>query len=284
MAQDRHWGRKFGQPHFLHGSLTAAILSCRIAHQKILARTAFFTKHSTFSNNFWTKLPYNSFYAKSQLSMEKEQKQKAPVPPAPEAEAPEQIGKTMPAPALFGGAPENKGGEGAGAKQVAGGQTAEGGETLVAAATTPVIDSNWAATNHYFFGGGRTVDLGPNTISLLLNHAEFQRRHARITGGLTTALSGSFSVDMTGSMFHVGRTMVNYSVQVNGDQCTVTYTLFVNDGFWDPDFIDEAAGRVTGLGRWQPDGMGPNLERLGGKPYHYNTTTRAFTFQNPGYR
>jgi hypothetical protein len=229
-------------------------------------------------------LLYNSTYAKSQFVMEKYPKQKTPEPVTPEPENAEQISKTMPAPALFGAAPGNKGGEGAGAKQLAGGQTAAGGETAVAAATTPVIDSNWAATNHYFFGGGRSVDLGPNTVNLLINHAEFQRRHARITGGQTTALSGNFSVDMTGSMFHVGRTMVNYSVQVNGDQCTVTYTLFVNDGFWDPDFIDEAAGRVTGLERWQPDGMGPNLERLGGKPYHYNTTTRAFTFQNPGYK
>ena len=33
----------------------------------------------------------------------------------------------------------------------------------------------------------------------------------------------------------------------------------------------------------KPDGMGPNLERFGGTPYRYNTATRSFTFQNPGY-
>ncbi len=148
---------------------------------------------------------------------------------------------------------------------------------------TSVVDDNWQAWGHYFNGGGSTVDIGPNTTQMLIDHPEFQRRHGRITGGLTTALSGSFSVDMTGTMFHIGRTNINYNVQVNGDQCTVTYTLFVNDGFWDVDFVDENTLGRLGIGRYQPDGMGPNLERLGGKPYHYNTVTRSFNFRNPGY-
>lgn len=189
----------------------------------------------------------------------------------------------MSPPALFGADPTSKGGENAGNKQA----TPAGAPTMapmLMAQAAPVVDDNGQALWHYFNGGGRSVDLGPNTINLLLNHPDFQRRHARITGGLTTSLTGNFSVDMTGDMFHVGRTNVAYSVAVNGNQCTVTYTLFVNDGFWDPDYIDEFAGRITGIGRWQPDGMGPNLERLGGQPYYYNTTTRSFTFQNPGYR
>jgi hypothetical protein len=117
----------------------------------------------------------------------------------------------------------------------------------------------------------------------LINSKTFQAKHARITGGLTTSLTGNFSVDLTSEIFHIGRTNVEYSVQVNGTQCTVTYTLFVNDGFWDVDFIDENTLGRLGIGRYQPDGMGPNLERFGGSPYHYNTATRAFTFANPGY-
>lgn len=208
-------------------------------------------------------------------------KQERNVPVSADAESSSQAGKTMPAPPLFAPSKQAEVGAGAVQNQLSGGQP-----TLLAQAaqTTPVVDDNGQALWHYFNGGGRSVDIGPNTIDLLLNHEEFQRRHGRITGGQTTALTGSFNVDMTGTMFHVGRTNVNYSVRVNGDQCTVTYTLFVNDGFWDPDYIDEFAGRVTGLARWQPDGMGPNLERLGGQPYHYNTATRSFTFRNPGYR
>lgn len=185
----------------------------------------------------------------------------------------------MAPPALFGASPTAKGGEGTANKQVE-----NAAAPMLVAQATPVIDDNGQAWSHYFSGGGRAVDIGPNTINLLLTHEEFQRRHRRITGGQTTSLTGSFSVDMEDQMFHIGRTNVNYSVAVNGDQCTVTYTLFVNDGFWDPDYIDEYAGRITGLPRWQPDGMGPNLERLGGKPYPYNPVTRSITFRNPGYR
>ena len=132
-------------------------------------------------------------------------------------------------------------------------------------------------------GRGASVDLGPNSISSLINSATFQQKHARITGGLTTSLTGNFSVDMTGTVFHIGRTNVNYSVQCSGDQCTVTYTLFVNDGFWDVDFVSENTLGRLGIGRFQPDGRGPNLERAGGTPYAYNTATRSYTFRNPGY-
>lgn len=195
-------------------------------------------------------------------------------------------GKTMPPPqfALQNGSDSGAGvaqkqDAGVAQKQDAGGQSM----TLAAAQTTPVIETTGQAWSHYMNGGGRSVDIGPNTIQLLLNHPEFQRRHGRITGGLTTAMSGSFSVDMTGTMFHLGRTNINYSIQVSGNQCTVTYTLFVHDGFWDVDFIDENTLGRLGLPWFQPDGKGPNLERFGGTPYDYNTATRSFTFANPGY-
>lgn len=154
---------------------------------------------------------------------------------------------------------------------------------LADAQTTPVIETTGQAFSHYFNGNGASVDIGPNSIDTLLGTEDFLTRHNRITGGLTTSLSGNFSVDMTWEVFHIGRTNVDYNVVCNGDECTVTYTLFGGDGFWDPDFIDENTLGRLGLPWFQPDGPGPNLERFGGTPYHYNTATRSFTFTNPGY-
>lgn len=106
----------------------------------------------------------------------------------------------------------------------------------------------------------------------------------RIISGKTTSLTGSFSVNLTGSVFHVGRTNVDYSIGYTNGNCTVTYDMFVRDGFWDPDFIDEYfMGRLLGEPLFQPDGPGPNLERFGGTPYPYNPVRGTYTFPNPGY-
>lgn len=162
-------------------------------------------------------------------------------------------------------------------------QDAGGAVAAAPVAATPVIETTAQAWSHYMNGGGASVDIGPTSINSLINHPDFQRRHQRITGGLTTSLTGNFSVDMTSTIFHIGRTNVEYAVTCNGDQCTVNYRLFVNDGFWDVDFIDETVLGGLGFDSYQPDGMGPNLERFGGSPYHYNVATRSFTFRNPGY-
>jgi hypothetical protein len=53
--------------------------------------------------------------------------------------------------------------------------------------------------------------------------------------------------------------------------------MFVNDGYWDPNYIGEH------LGTSQPDGMGPNLETPGGHPYPFIPVTGTETFPNPGY-
>lgn len=88
---------------------------------------------------------------------------------------------------------------------------------------------------------------------------------------------------MTEKMFHIGNTNVSYRVNSNGKASSVSYTLFVNDGFWDPDFIDEKTlGKIPIINSWTnstPDGMGPNLERFGGKPYHYLTRKITFFFK-----
>ena len=73
----------------------------------------------------------------------------------------------------------------------------------------------------------------------------------------------------------VGRTV---RVFANPNTRIVTYTLFENDGFWDPDFIDEKVNKRFSIGpAWAPDGKGPNLERFG-TPYDYNPTIISIPF------
>lgn len=213
--------------------------------------------------------------------------QKKSKSPKEDSEKSESLGKSMAPPpfalkaqADSGAAPVQKKDDGKAPiqKQDAGGEA----ESAAAVAAPSVIDTTAQATWHYFNGGGKSVDIGPNTINSLLTSDKFLEKHARITGGLTSSLTGNFSVDMTWRVFHIGRTNVDYEVVVNGDQCTVNYTLFVDDGYWDVDELDEAVLGGIGLPWFQPDGMGPNLER-GGDPYHYNTSSKSYTFDNPGY-
>jgi RHS repeat-associated protein len=147
-----------------------------------------------------------------------------------------------------------------------------------------VIDNTSDAWDHYMNGNGAAVNIGPNSIQALVNSQGFQSRHQRIISGKTNAMNGNFAVDMTSTVFHIGNTRVDYSIQCSGGDCYVKYTLFKGDGFWDVDFLDETWGKVVPLDRWQPDKLGPNLERLGGTPYPYNPTTSGFYFSNPGYK
>jgi hypothetical protein len=145
------------------------------------------------------------------------------------------------------------------------------------------IETSTQAVLHYFFGNGVPVDIGINSINTLLRTKDFEDRHQRIVDGLTILLTGNFPVDMTSEIFHIGRTNVDYSIACSADSCTVTYTLFVDDGFWDVDFVDEKVLGSFGARRFMPDGLGPNLERFGGTPFAYNPIKRSFTFKNPGY-
>ena len=144
-----------------------------------------------------------------------------------------------------------------------------------------IIDNFSQARKHYFQGDGTPVHIGPQTLKKVINSKKFQAKHKRIISGKTTSLNGDFSVNLTTKAIFVGRTNVNYSIECYGDICSVTYDVFINDGFWDVDFIDENT-----LGRWgiePPDGPGPNLERFGGTPYYFAPIQLDFYFTNPGY-
>lgn len=145
------------------------------------------------------------------------------------------------------------------------------------------MENSGQALRRYLNGNGTPVRLGNKTIETLILSEGFQTRHQRIVTGKTTSLSGNFSVDLTGSIFHVGRTNVDYSINCASGDCTVTYDLFVRDGFWDPDYLDENILGRLGIPMFQPDGMGPNLERFGGTPYPYVPVKGTYDFPNPGY-
>jgi len=145
------------------------------------------------------------------------------------------------------------------------------------------IENTEGAFQHYFNGNGSPITLGNNTIDALILSKKFQLKHQRIISGKTISMSGDFSVDLTFSVLHVGNTNVDYSIKCTSESCIVTYTLFVRDGFWDVDYIDEYSLGKLGVPQLQPDGLGPNLERFGGTPYPYNPIIGTCTFPNPGY-
>ena len=151
-------------------------------------------------------------------------------------------------------------------------------------ASGPVVHNTKEAIYHYYNGKGQAADVGDESTRELLSSAKFQKKHNKITTE-DVLKQGRFSVDLTAETFHIGRTNVNYVVRSNGNASSVTYTLFSNDGFWDPDFLMEN-GKLTGIhGQGNmgkelliPDGVGPNLE-FGGTPYYYKTRTRTYFFK-----
>ncbi|MFV0249306.1 MAG: hypothetical protein ACK5H1_10180 [Tenacibaculum sp.] len=147
-----------------------------------------------------------------------------------------------------------------------------------------IIRSTREALKHYFEGNGESVELHSDVKKALLNSKQFVRKLAKILSGKTTSLNGNFSVDLTKDFFYVGRTNINYSINfLKNGNIRVDFNLFVNDGFWDVDFISENTLGKLGLSSYKPDGLGPNLEKFGGIPYRYNVQTVSYIKKDPGY-
>ena len=157
-----------------------------------------------------------------------------------------------------------------------------------------ILSDNIEATAHYYFGKGKPIGLTTELGDKLVQTKDFQKRHRRILQGETTSLSGNFAVDMTfvdpNKTYFIGDTRVDYNITVSDDKktCTVTYTLFSHDGFYDPNYFAEECGnaaRTCSFGLidiFKADGDGNNLE-LGGIPYDFISQERVFIFKNPGY-
>ena len=136
------------------------------------------------------------------------------------------------------------------------------------------IENTLQAVTHYYWGGGETVNIGHTSTNEVIQLSSF--REQLNDAFLSRTDEGKFGVDMTKSTFHIGHTNVAWEKGSTRNAMIITAKLYDNDGFWDPDFIDEMIG-----GKWlrikhlQADGDGPNLER-GGTPYHYDATTCVF--------
>ena len=120
------------------------------------------------------------------------------------------------------------------------------------------IDSNYQAVQHYYFGKGSTVNLGPKTRNFIMNSSTIRDAISKIKNGNEKSLPNPLSVNIRDDMFFVGRTPVFFNKSCNGKKCTIKFTS-KDDGFWDP-IPDELL---------QGDGFGGNHE-LGGDSYWFN--------------
>ncbi len=140
------------------------------------------------------------------------------------------------------------------------------------------IRSTRQAWRHYKRGKGTDAKLHKDIRKAALNNKKFKAKLNKILSGNTTSLKGDFGIDLTGEFFHVGNTNVEYLISPLGNgNINIIFDLFVNDGFWDVDFVDEY------FGMQKPDGLGPNLERFGGTPYRYIPQQAIWTIPDPGY-
>ena len=105
-----------------------------------------------------------------------------------------------------------------------------------------VITNNKEAVLHYYTGNGEPVKIGENITNELLNTKEFQEHHNNVLSGKTKT-TGEFGINMENKKdaFFIGNTNVYYNVTPSEDNktCTVTYTIYQNDGFWDPNYVNE---------------------------------------------
>lgn len=143
------------------------------------------------------------------------------------------------------------------------------------------LKSTKVASSHYFNGNGERKGLDKKTRLALRNSPEYQRVIKRLKSGVANKINGSFDVDMTGEYFHVGNRNVDYTTICKDGNCITTFKEFVNDGYYDPDLIDEFF--LQSFDNYKPDGLGPNLEVVGGKPYMYIPSQSFISYPNPGY-
>jgi hypothetical protein len=148
------------------------------------------------------------------------------------------------------------------------------------------ISNTSEAYNHYKNGDGEPALLGLSAIDAVLNNDEFKYHHNRIILGLTEKTFGNFGVNIEFALgcFHIGDTRIDYSVSCLGQTCTVTYTFFSQDGFWDVDEVTEFCfswSSCIGL-PFEPDGPGPLYEFNNCTPFPYVPVNMQFNFPNPG--
>jgi RHS repeat-associated protein len=135
-----------------------------------------------------------------------------------------------------------------------------------------VIENTDAATMHYFFGNGESVDLSWGTQNGIFNSEDMMYYRERIKSGKTSSPASGTGLPVnveseSTKLYHVGRIAFSYKTTCTDGTCTTEYT-FSGDGYWDI---------FTGEDKQGPDG------EIGGHPYKYNTFVKTETYPNPGY-
>ena len=128
------------------------------------------------------------------------------------------------------------------------------------APTTP--SQTELAVTHYFWGHGEPADVGDEAAAMLMNTPIFQSFLKATT--TQDREDGEFRVDMTGLVFHIGKTPVNYAVHHGSQSSHVDFHLFqykngTMDSFRDP--------------------LGLGFEVPGGTKYDYKPRTVTYYFK-----
>ena len=118
------------------------------------------------------------------------------------------------------------------------------------------------AVSHYFLGNGEPADVGDAAIAMLMNSKRFKENLAAAT--TLDRHSKEFAVDMTKSIFHIGRTPVHYTVHHGQKSSHVDFHLFQYKNGKMDSFSD-------------PLDMG--FELPGGTPYDYKPRTVTYYFK-----
>ena len=121
---------------------------------------------------------------------------------------------------------------------------------------------NSLAVMHYFTGNGEPADVGDAATAMLMNTPRFKENLKKTT--TENRNDAEFSVDMTGLVFHIGRTPVNYTVHRGSRTSHVDFHLFQYkngkmDSFSDP--------------------LDLGFEFLGGMKYDYKLRTVTYYFK-----
>ena len=137
-------------------------------------------------------------------------------------------------------------------------------------------DNTPSAILLYYLGGGKERDIGDASNNEIFRAPKITKMLNSIISG-EAPQSGSIYIDMTLKIFHIGRTTVSFQILTGENANSVVFKTLSNDGFWDPNFIQEWIDDHKATGN-QSDQKGSNYE-LGGRPYHYAPRYRTYFYK-----
>ena len=138
------------------------------------------------------------------------------------------------------------------------------------------VSNTLQAWNHYKNGHGETADVGRRAQDIIMSTSVFKNTFSDITNNPSISQRKIVSVNLTGRIFHIGKTSFQYEINRGDFINSVTFYYFEKDSFSDPLFIIESKNSKNT--KRHPDEFGPNLE-MGGTPYYYAKRSRTYFFK-----